>query len=76
MTDKEVYDKYKWEFIRSSAWRSWSGYVKLIPTNHLTRYIKYSETVLRINSFSKRELKTRTDIPEELKLEVLLLIGD
>lgn len=69
MTDEEVYDKYinSWD-----AGMSWICYLKTIPTIDLIRVTKVDRADLYSNAI---ELKTRPDIPDNLKLEVLLLIG-
>lgn len=68
MTDEEVWHKWMnlWDSIAYHYYEDW---LKTIPTNiliQITRYGNYHSDI--------KELKSRA-IPEELKLEVLLLLG-
>lgn len=82
MTDEEVYHNINEILWEQDVEDEWCDYVKTISTNDLIQYIKYEKIVFDNDGYkgmiydNVKELKTRTDIPEELKLEVLLLIGD
>lgn len=78
MTDAEIFRKWldKLDVINTEQWAS------KIPLNEILQYLNYSlendacgfERYMDTSAILT-ELKTR-DIPEELKLEVLLLLGD
>lgn len=74
MTDGELFEYYTHKY----SGQGWRYYISGIPTNYLirlTRHIsKYSEGWGELNRFNVSELKKRT-ISDEMKLEVLLLIG-
>lgn len=83
MTDEEVSAKYfntwgsKWRYSGfpddedNTIWKSVLHSVPLNELIQLVRFREYSDELL-----AKNELKSRDDIPQELKLEVLLLVGD
>lgn len=66
MTDKDVFIKHY------HAWKvdkPWTEYIECIPTNELIQLVRYGGFDRYANL---RMLKCRDDIPEEMKLEVLL----
>lgn len=77
MTDGDIFHEL------NNSWKpeniKWENYVKTISDKHLIQYIKYEKLRPQyyINEIrdDMKELLSR-DIPEDLKLEVLLLIGD
>lgn len=73
MTDDEIlFNKYEVEWPSSV---DWVDYIKTISTNDLIRIVRI-EFIPEFVNADLKELKTRTDTPEEFKLEVLLLLGD
>lgn len=73
MTDMEILIKY--ERIWYNAENCWEIFIKSIPTKDLIR-IAIVDDIPSARKIDLEELKTRTDVPEEMKLEVLLLLGD
>lgn len=73
MTDKEVYEKILNGWDSSKSWTYHISYISTIDLIKFARIAKRDDMLFRIDVM---ELKSRTDIPEELKLEVLLMIGD
>lgn len=73
MTDEEILNKYENDW---SGIGDWATYLIDIPTNDLIRITKCDfDDNGRYIIMNIDELKTR-EIPEELKLEVLLILGD
>ena len=74
MTDERVYYKCYRAFKRSDI-SSWLYYIKdYVSTTELIQHMRYSLMVYDENpEFEITELKSRTDVPIELKLYVLLL---
>lgn len=75
MTDRDVYNKYRSVWLMC-GYSNYSRFMKTIPTNDFIKYINFYQS-LGGNSYEEiLELKTRTDVPDEMKLELLLTIGD
>lgn len=74
MTDKEVYIKYKRAGQISTP--NYIKYLKTIPTNDLFQYFKYNISCNIRSPFSAKELRSRSDAPDEIKLEMMLIICD
>lgn len=76
MTDEEVYEKYtdKWIDCDASHYRD---FIKNIPTKYFIQYLNHIRrcTDIDILYSELQELKS-CDIPEDQKLEVLLLLGE
>lgn len=87
LTDEEVYNKYQNLWIEysdanvsendgiSELYLMWKFYLGGISTSDLFQYTKHS-VKFNFACDDVSELKSRRDIPEELKLEFLLLCGD
>ena len=77
MTDEDLYIKIETQWMVESK-PEWKKFISSIPTDELIQYLEY---IMRVNIFiddietTKNELKTRIDISEEKKLEILLLIN-
>lgn len=72
MTDEEVYNYHSNKHNRTL--KSWREYIEMISLDDLMQIVRLS---LPSDDYSpsRDELKTR-QIPQELKLKVLLLVGE